>query len=129
MQKITALMLLWAFVLNVSAPAIAEAQVSRPMSTLAGEFVSKLPIGTKTKLRLDDGRKIKATLMSIEDDAVVVKVNTRLPEPPLRIELSRIVDADIERGAHLGRAIGTGAAAGAGAALGVFFLLVAIYSD
>jgi hypothetical protein len=81
-------------------------------------------------LRLEDGRKIKATLMSIEDDAVVVKVNTRLPEPPLRIELSRIVDADIDRGgANLGRAIAAGTAAGAGAALGVFFLLVAIYSD
>lgn len=126
MKKIAALLILCAFALNIGAPSIAHAQAA----TVAGEFVSRLPIGTNTKLRLEDGRKIKATLMSIEDDAVVVKVNTRLPEPPLRIELSRIVDADIDRGgANLGRAIAAGTAAGAGAALGVFFLLVAIYSD
>ncbi len=112
--------------LNVGTPSIAQAQAA----TVAGEFVSRLPIGTNTKLRLEDGRTIKATLMTIENDAVVVRVNTRLPEPPLRIELSRIVDADIDRGgANLGRAIAAGTAAGAGAALGVFFLLVAIYSD
>jgi hypothetical protein len=125
MKRIAALLILCAFALNVGAPSIAHAQAA----TVAGEFVSRLPIGTKTKLRLEDGRKIKATLMSIEDDAVVVKVNTRLPEPPLRIELNRIVDADIERGANFGKAIAAGATAGAGAALGVFFLLVAIYSD
>ncbi len=126
MKRITALLILCAFALNVGAPSIAQAQAA----TVAGEFVSRLPIGTNTKLRLEDGRKIKATLMSIENDAVVVKVNTRLPEPPLRIELSRIVDADIDRGgANMGRAIAAGTAAGAGAALGVFFLLVAIYSD
>ena len=126
MKRIAALLILCAFALNVGAPSIAQAQAA----TVAGEFVSRLPIGTNTKLRLEDGRKIKATLMSIEDDAVVVKVNTRLPEPPLRIELSRIVDADIDRGgANLGRAIAAGTAAGAAAALGVFFLLVAIYSD
>ena len=125
MERITALLILCAFALNVGAPSIAHAQAT----TVAGEFVSRLPIGTNTRLRLEDGRKIKATLMSIEDDAIVVKVNTRLPEPPLRIELNRIVDADIERGANFGKAIAAGAAAGAGAALGVFFLLVAIYSD
>lgn len=125
MKRIAALLILCAFALNVGSPSIAHAQAA----TVAGEFVSRLPIGTNTKLRLEDGRKIKATLMSIEDDAVVVKVNTRLPEPPLRIELSRIVDADIERGANFGKAIAAGATAGAGAALGVFFLLVAIYSD
>jgi hypothetical protein len=125
MRKTTALILLWALALDASALAVADAQAS----TVAGEFVSKLPLGTITKLKLDDGRRIKATLIAIEDDAVVVRLNTRLPEPPLRIELNRIVDADIERGANFGRAIAAGAAAGAGAALGVFFLLVAIYSD
>ena len=126
MKKITALLILCASALNVGAPSIAQAQAA----TVAGEFVRRLPVGTTTKLRLDDGRKIKGTLMSIEADAIIVKVNTRLPEPPLRIELSRIVDADIDRGgANLGRAIAAGTAAGAGAALGVFFLLVAIYSD
>jgi hypothetical protein len=129
MQTITTLMLLGLFMFNLGAPAIASAQGSGSTSTLAGEFVSKLPIGTNTKLRLEDGRKIKATLMSVESDAIVVRMNTRLPEPPLRIELSRIVDADIDRGANLGRSIAAGTAAGAGAALGVFFLLVAIYSD
>jgi hypothetical protein len=125
MKQMITRVVLCALVSNIGVPAIAQAQ----SPTVAGEFVSKLPVGTITKLRLDDGRRIKATLIAIEDEAVVVKLNTRLPEPPLRIELNRIVDADIERGANFGRAVAAGAAAGAGAALGVFFLLVAIYSD
>jgi hypothetical protein len=122
-------MLVGVFVLNVSAPVLANDQNPVWNSTVAGEFVKKLPVGTNIKLKLEDGRKLKATLMGVEDDAIVVRVNTRLPEPPLRIELSRIVDAEIDRGANLGKAIAAGTAAGAGAALGVFFLLVAIYSD
>jgi hypothetical protein len=129
MQTITALMLVGMFVLNVSSPVFASDQNPGCNSTVAGEFVKKLPIGTNTRLKLEDGRKIKATLMGVEEDAIVVRVNTRLPEPPLRIELSRIVDAEIDRGANLGKAIAAGTAAGAGAALGVFFLLVAIYAD
>ena len=129
MRKLIAFMLLWAFVFNGGGPAIASAQVPGTEPTLAGEFVSGLPVGTKTKLRLNDGRTIKGTIMSIEENAVMVKVNTRLPEPPLRIELGHIVDADIDRGANVGKAIAIGAAAGAGAALGVIMLLVAIYAD
>lgn len=128
MRRVTTLLLLSVFMFNIGAPAGLKAQTSRS-ATVAGEFVSKLPVGTHTKLELIDGRKIKATLMSIENDAVVVKRNTRLPEPPIRIELSRIIDADIDRGSSVGKAIAIGTAAGAGAALGVIFLLVAIYSD
>jgi hypothetical protein len=129
MHTVIALTLVGVLIFNFGMPAIVAAQAPGSPSTLAGEFVRKLPIGTNVKLRLEDGRKIKATLMSIEEDMVVVKVNTRLPEPPLRIELGRIVDADIDRGTSLGRAIAAGTAAGAGAALGVFLLLIAIYSD
>jgi hypothetical protein len=129
MKTIISLMLIGVVALNVSAPVWASDQNPGWNSTVAGEFVKKLPIGTNTRLKLEDGRKIKATLMSVEDDAIVVRMNTRLPEPPLRIELSRIVDAEIDRGANLGKAIAAGTAAGAGAALGVFFLLVAIYAD
>jgi hypothetical protein len=129
MKTIISLMLVGVVALNVSAPVFASDQNPGWNSTVAGEFVKKLPIGTNTRLKLEDGRKIKATLMSVEDDAIVVRMNTRLPEPPLRIELSRIVDAEIDRGANLGKAIAAGTAAGAGAALGVFFLLVAIYAD
>jgi hypothetical protein len=129
MKTIISLMLVGVVALNVSAPVFASDQNPGWNSTVAGEFVKKLPIGTNTKLKLEDGRKLKATLMGVEDDAIVVRVNTRLPEPPLRIELSRIVDAEIDRGANLGKAIAAGTAAGAGAALGVFFLLVAIYAD
>jgi hypothetical protein len=128
MQRVTTLLLLGVLMSNIAAPAGLEAQTSGT-ATVAGEFVSKLPIGTHTKLELIDGRKIKATLMSVEDNAVVVKRNTRIPEPPIRIELNRIIDADIDRGSSVGKAIAIGTAAGAGAALGVIFLLVAIYSD
>ena len=84
MKRITALLILCAFAVNVGTPSIAQAQAA----TVAGEFVSRLPIGTNTKLRLEDGRKIKATLMTIETDAVVVSEIRGFPS--LRSESSSV---------------------------------------
>ena len=98
-------------------------------SNLVGEFVSRLPVGTSIKLKLDDGATVTGTLMRVEDDAIIVKRRTRLPEPPIRLTLNRIVDADVQRGSGMGKVIAIGAAVGAGAAFGVLLLLAAVLGD
>ena len=98
-------------------------------SNLAGEFVSRLPVGTNIRLKLDDGATFTGTLMGVEDGAIIVKRRTRLPEPPIRLTPNRIVDADVPRGSGMGKVIATGSAVGAGATLGVLLLLAAILGD
>lgn len=94
-------------------------------------FVQGLPAGSRVRVTLDDGRRIRGTLMKACDTAVVVQPRTRIPEAPIEIPFDtiRIVELEPANGGSLGRSIAIGAAAGAGATLAVLMLLAAIYAD
>ena len=109
-----------------------------PSATPAGghaaivEFVQKLPLGTQVQVDRVQGRTVRGTLLKTSPEAVTVQPRTRLPEPPVDIRMADIVRVQPEatgNGRSLGKAIGIGAAAGGGAALGVFLILIAIFSD
>jgi hypothetical protein len=93
-------------------------------------YVKALSPGTRINLTLTDGRTMKGTLMVVQEDAIVVRPRTRLPEPAQTIPFAQIVTIEAEReGGGMGRAIAIGAAVGAGAAIGVFLALIAALSD
>jgi hypothetical protein len=131
MKKTTAAVLTAVLFLHSSQAVWGQAQASGvgQTSSLPGEFVSRLPVGTSIRLKLDDGAKLTGTLMAVEDDAIIIKRRTRLPEPPIRLTLNRIVDADVQRSSGMGKAIAIGAGVGAGATLGVLLLLAAMLGD
>lgn len=99
-------------------------------AALVASYVKQLPIGSRVRVGLADGRRIKGTLMKVDDREIVVQPRTRVPEPPLQIAFDRIVAVDLEtmNGNNLGKTIGVGFAAGAGGALGVFLVLAAIFA-
>ena len=131
MKKTTAGVLTAILVLHSSQAVWGQAQGSGTgqTSNLAGEFVSRLPVGTNIRLKLDDGATLTGTLMAVEDDAIIVKRQGRTPEPPITLTLNRIVDADVQRGSGLGKAIAIGAVVGVGATFGVLLFLAAIVGD
>ena len=131
MKKMTAATLTAILFLHSSQAVWGQVQFSGTgqTSNLVGEFVSRLPVGTHVRLKLDDGATFRGTLMGVEDDAIIVKRRTRLPEPPIRLTLNRIVDADVQRGSGMGNVIAIGAAVGAGATFGVLLLLAAVVGD
>jgi hypothetical protein len=92
-------------------------------------YVNALSPGTTINLTLTDGRTMKGTLMVVQEDAIVVRPRTRLPEPAQTIPFAQIVTIEAEREGGMGRAIAIGAAVGAGAAIGVFLALIAALSD
>ena len=94
-------------------------------------FVQQLPPGSVVLIDLRRGRRVRGLLLKATADAVVVQPRTRLPEPPIDVPMTEIVrvQPQSDDGRSLGRAIGVGAAAGAGAALGVFLILLAVFSD
>ena len=131
MKKTTAAILTAVLFLDSSQAVCGQVQASgaRQTPNLAGEFVSRLPVGTSIRLKLADGARLTGTLMGVEDDAIIVKRRTRVPEPPIRLTLNQIVDADVQRGSGIGKTIAIGAAVGAGATFGVLLLLAAILGD
>jgi hypothetical protein len=69
-----------------------------------------------------------ATLLAIDDDGVIVKRASRVPEPAVTIPFSELarLERDQKGGFSLGKALGVGLAAGAGAILTLFFITIAI---
>lgn len=107
----------------------APVQTARDRALLA-EYVQKLPVGSRVRVHMLDGRRERGTLMDATADRIVIQPRTRIPEPPREIPIDRVLGVEIENGnGSLARAIGIGIAAGAGTFLGVFLLLAAIYSD
>jgi hypothetical protein len=128
--------LLLACAVLVSNCATAGGRISPPTEpTIATpaivEFVQRLPPGSAVQVDRRQGRSVRGTLLKATADLVIVQPRTRLPEPPVEIAMADIVRVQPESTSRssLGKAIGIGAAAGASAALGVFFILLAIFSD
>jgi hypothetical protein len=99
---------------------------------LVAEYVQKLPVGSRVRVHLRDGRRERGTLMDATAERLVLLPRTRIPEPPREIPFDRVLGVEIENGngsGGVGRAIGIGIAAGAGAVLGFMLFLAAIYAD
>jgi hypothetical protein len=90
-----------------------------------------IPLGTRVRVQTTDGRRYTATFLGSEADGVVLKRETRVPEPAMRLPFDRIaiIERDPSRGGmSLGKALGLGLAAGAGAVLSLI-AFAAIVSD
>lgn len=92
-------------------------------------FVKGIPLGARITVALMDGTRTKGTLMVVQEDAIVVRPRTRLPEPAQTIPFAKIATIETEREGGMGKAIAIGAAVGAGAALGVFLAILVALSD
>jgi hypothetical protein len=107
------------------------AAAPRADPALFASYVKQLPIGSRVRVGLTGGSRIKGTLMKADDREIVVQPRTRLPEPPLQIAMDRIVAVELETNGNssVGKAIAIGFGAGAAGALAVFLILVAAVSD
>jgi hypothetical protein len=74
------------------------------------------------------GARLTATLLTVDDDGIVVKRESRIPEPAVSVaftELTRL-QRDDRSGFTVAKAIGIGLAAGVGAILTMFAIAVSI---
>jgi hypothetical protein len=76
-----------------------------------------------------DGKRLSGTLMRVEAGAMLVKRNTRHPEPAVSIAFDDVakIERQKEGGINIGKAIAVGAATGAGAMLTI--ILFALQLD
>jgi hypothetical protein len=138
MRRITALLLIATLV----APGCATTRASRMQTVprtaapaasdvIVADYARQLPVGTGVRVGLEHNKTMRGTLIKVTDQNLVIQPKGRVAQPIVEVPLRDVVSLEREQPSSggLGRAIAAGAAVGAGAALGVFFILIAIYSD
>ena len=85
------------------------------------------PLGSRIKIQTIDGKRVTGTLMRVDDTSLMLKKNTRLPEPAVIVNYDRIENIERDHGGmNWGKAIGFGVAAGAGAILTILAIALQI---
>ena len=123
-MRTTALVIILTILAGGMSGVLAQSQI--PIEAAAWKDVAAaIPLGSRVKAHMADGKRISGTLMRVGADAVLVKRNTRLPEPAVSIafsDLSRLERDHGNGGINFAKAVGIAVAAGAG----VVFTLFAI---
>ena len=91
------------------------------------EFAQHVEIGTELDVRLSDGRRVRATLVGVRDDAVLLLPRTRVPVPIQPVPYGQIVRLERAKpGLGAGKAIAIGVASGVGAFFATLAILLAV---
>lgn len=104
-----------------------------PAQSLGDEwrtFVQALPVGAEIDVRLQDGKRFRATLISAAADRMLIQPRTRVQVPVQPVPYDALSRVALHRDEHrTARAAAIGVAAGAGAVLAVLWILIASSSD
>jgi uncharacterized protein (DUF2062 family) len=93
-------------------------------------FVERVDVGTELNVRLNDGRRMRATLVGVRADAVLLQPKTRIPVSIQAVPYDSIVRMEPRKAGHsAGKAVAIGVATGVGAFFGIMLLIVAAVAD
>ena len=92
-------------------------------------FAERVDVGTELNVRLDDGRRMRATLVGVRADAVLLQPKTRIPVSIQAVPYDTIVGMERKAGHSAGKAVAIGVATGVGAFFGIMLLIVAAVAD
>jgi hypothetical protein len=93
-------------------------------------FVERVDVGTELNVRLTDGRRIRATLIGVRDDAVLLQPKTRIPVSIQAVPYDAIVRMEPRKAGHsAGKAVAIGVATGVGVFFGIMALIVIAIGD
>ena len=93
-------------------------------------FAERVDVGTELSVRLSDGRRFRATLLGVENDAVLLQPKTRVPVPIQAIAYDEIVRLERTKGGvGAAKAVAIGVATGVGVFFGIFAIMIALVGD
>jgi hypothetical protein len=94
------------------------------------EFAQRIEVGAELNVRLTSGRRVRATLIGVRDDAVLLQPKTRVPVPVQAVPYDEIAGLERARkGMRTGTAVAIGIATGVGALFGTMAIMVAALAD
>ena len=94
------------------------------------EVAHTIPLGTKVKVQTLDGQRINGTLMRVDGGGIMLKRNTRRPEPAKTVAFTDISKLERDKGgngSNIAKAAGVGLAVGAGVFISM--VLIALQLD
>jgi hypothetical protein len=103
-------------------PAVAASAAKSQEAETWRRVAEAIPLGTKVKIQTTDGKRVSGTLMRVDTASVMVKKNTRLPEPAIVVPFDTVANLEKDTGSNVNvaRAILIGAGVGAGVLLTMF---------
>ncbi len=104
-------------------------EVTRVDPALVRSTAERIPAGARVRVTLTDGRQMKAVIVGVDAQDVVVRERTRIPEPPVRIPAERITSIELDQGMGFGKALAIGVAIGVGLTFSVLAILFATLDD
>jgi hypothetical protein len=97
----------WLLLGSLICPSVCAAQDVELWKARAGQ----IPIGATVKLRTNDGHRMRAVLMAVDELGILVKPVTRVPEPSRRVPFDSLDALDrFEDHVSFPKYIGIGAA-------------------
>jgi hypothetical protein len=93
-------------------------------------FAERVDVGTELNVRLNDGRRLRATLVAVRSDAMLLQPKTRVPVPIQAVPYEEIVRLERTKpGIGAGKAVAIGVVTGVGAFFGILGVLSAVLGD
>jgi hypothetical protein len=93
-------------------------------------FVERIDVGTELNVRLNDGRRFRATLVVANSDAMLVQPKTRVPVPIQAVPYEQILGIERTKpGVGAAKAVAIGVATGVGTFFGILALLYGAVGD
>jgi hypothetical protein len=88
------------------------------------KVASSIPLGSKVKVQMLDGKRVGGTLVRVDDTSVQIKRNVRRPEAAAVIAFDRISNLEKDNGGGMSwaKALGIGLGVGIGSILTVFVI-------
>ena len=125
-MRTTALVIMVTILSGGMSDVLAAQPQAPPVEAAAWKDVAgAIPLGSRVKAHTVEGRRITGTLMQVSDGAVLVKRNTRLPEPAVSIaftDLSRLERDHGNGGINIAKAVAIAVGAGAGVVFTIFMI-------
>ena len=107
----------------------ARMAVSAPAPSTLAEYAQRIPIGSRVRVELADGNRLRGTLMKADTSSVVISPATRIPETPIEVPIGTVRRIELDQSSSMAKSIVIGAATGVAATFGVLFLLFALVDD
>jgi len=107
-----------------------RAAAAQTPSAIWRDFAKHVEVGTELNVRLSDGQRVRAMLVGVRDDAVLLQPRTRIPVPVQAVPYDAIVRMEPRKASHgAGKAVAIGVASGVGVFFGIMAILFAAIGD
>ena len=94
------------------------------------KFANSVEVGSELNVQLSDGHRVRATLVGVREDVILLQPKTRIAVPVREVRYDDIVRMEPRKpGLGTGKAVAIGVATGVATFFGIMALLVAATAD